>query len=465
MGVRGRWGNDGYVNENSPPSTYFAKLLLFIRLDMTTARILTVLLFCTSLLASVYAQVSRNVAEGNASAGVPLHVGGDVTAPRAIYTPNPEFSEAARKAGYQGTCVLSLIVGADGKPRDVSVVRKLGMQLDEKAVEAVRNWTFEPARKNGQPVAVPIEVEVSFHLYQHGQGNTPSGQPSEQVLATLARMQSQIYRVSESQDPVICPASSSDRNVGSVVTIAELNFEGDLRMPSADRDQISTSLKQRTYLGTSDGVASEISERVKAAWHSAGYFKAQVYADARVLTSGPNNERVAVTVHVDEGQQYRLEEIRFRNNKVITNVEALRNLFPLKDGDLFDSTSIGRGLKDLRRAYGEYGYAGTTAVPDIHVNEERQTIALDIDINEGKCFFVSRIDIAGLDEPGFQKVVKDITIRPGDIYNQRLVELFLQYSVSVLPHNASLEPRFNLQLNEEAGTVAIRYDFRRCHAD
>src|SRR5437016_12199894 len=92
-------------------------------------------------------------------------VGGGVSAPRAIYQPDPEYSEEARKAKYQGTAVLWVIVGADGRPHEVRVARSVGMGLDEKAVEAVRTWKFEPARKNGQPVAVQINVELSFRLY------------------------------------------------------------------------------------------------------------------------------------------------------------------------------------------------------------------------------------------------------------------------------------------------------------
>ena len=92
-------------------------------------------------------------------------VGGGVTAPRALYAPDPEYSDAARKAKYQGTVVLWVVIGADGRPRDIRVVRSLGMGLDEKAVEAVRMWRFEPARKDGQPVAVQMNVEVSFRLY------------------------------------------------------------------------------------------------------------------------------------------------------------------------------------------------------------------------------------------------------------------------------------------------------------
>ncbi|MBV9072501.1 MAG: energy transducer TonB [Acidobacteria bacterium] len=90
---------------------------------------------------------------------------GGVSAPRAIYKPDPEYSPEARQAKYQGTIVLSLVVGADGKPRNIKVARTLGMGLDEKALEAVRQWRFEPAMKDGKPVAVLVDVEVAFRLF------------------------------------------------------------------------------------------------------------------------------------------------------------------------------------------------------------------------------------------------------------------------------------------------------------
>jgi protein TonB len=92
-------------------------------------------------------------------------VGGGVTPPRAIYQPDPQYSKKARKAKLQGTCLLWLIVGADGKPRDIRVQRALGMGLDEEAIKAVKTWTFEPALKDGKPVPVQINVEVNFRLY------------------------------------------------------------------------------------------------------------------------------------------------------------------------------------------------------------------------------------------------------------------------------------------------------------
>lgn len=92
-------------------------------------------------------------------------VGGGVTAPRAIFQPEAEFTEAARSAKYQGNCVLSLVVDAEGMPKDVKVVRRLDYGLDENAVSAVKRYRFRPAMTKDGPVPVAISVEVSFRLY------------------------------------------------------------------------------------------------------------------------------------------------------------------------------------------------------------------------------------------------------------------------------------------------------------
>lgn len=91
-------------------------------------------------------------------------IGGDVSAPRAIYSPDPPYSTEARQAKLQGTCTLQLVVGPDGRPRHIAVTRKLGLGLDEKAVETVSTWRFDPALKDGKPVPVHVNVEVRFRL-------------------------------------------------------------------------------------------------------------------------------------------------------------------------------------------------------------------------------------------------------------------------------------------------------------
>lgn len=102
---------------------------------------------------------------GNAGGGV-YQVGNGVSAPVLIYAPEAEFSDEARRAKYQGVCLIALIVDAQGNPRNLRVIRPLGMGLDEKALEAVRKYKFKPSLKDGRtPVPVAITVEVNFRLY------------------------------------------------------------------------------------------------------------------------------------------------------------------------------------------------------------------------------------------------------------------------------------------------------------
>jgi TonB family protein len=103
--------------------------------------------------------------EGMGTGGGVFRPGRGVTPPRPIYSPDPEFSEEARKAKYQGTCTLMIVVATDGRPINIRVVNSLGMGLDEKAIETVRTWRFEPGQKDGHPVNVEMAVEVDFHLY------------------------------------------------------------------------------------------------------------------------------------------------------------------------------------------------------------------------------------------------------------------------------------------------------------
>jgi periplasmic protein TonB len=105
------------------------------------------------------------VGSGGGIGGGVYKVGGGISAPQAVSTPDPSYTEEARTAKTQGTCILWMIVDQQGHPRDIRVVRGLGHGLDEKAIEAVKQWKFQPAMKDGQPVNVQISVEVGFKLY------------------------------------------------------------------------------------------------------------------------------------------------------------------------------------------------------------------------------------------------------------------------------------------------------------
>jgi TonB family protein len=101
---------------------------------------------------------------GGAFGGGAFRMGGGITAPALLYKIEPEYSEEARKAKYQGTVVLRVIIDASGRATNPEVVRSLGLGLDEKAMEAVKKWKFRPGYKDGKPVAVVAQIEVNFRL-------------------------------------------------------------------------------------------------------------------------------------------------------------------------------------------------------------------------------------------------------------------------------------------------------------
>ncbi|MFZ1011834.1 MAG: energy transducer TonB, partial [Terracidiphilus sp.] len=102
---------------------------------------------------------------GGGSGGGVMSVGGGVSAPQVVHSVDPEFTEEARRADFEGTVAIQLIVDAQGKPQDIHVTRHLGMGLDQKAIEAVRQYLFRPAMYQGHAVAVQMVIEVAFRLH------------------------------------------------------------------------------------------------------------------------------------------------------------------------------------------------------------------------------------------------------------------------------------------------------------
>jgi periplasmic protein TonB len=101
---------------------------------------------------------------GMGTGGGVYRIGGGVSAPVPIFKPEPEYSEEARKAKFQGAVLLAIVILPDGTTTNIRVVRPLGLGLDEKAIEAVRKWRFRPSLKDGKPVPVSANVEVNFRL-------------------------------------------------------------------------------------------------------------------------------------------------------------------------------------------------------------------------------------------------------------------------------------------------------------
>jgi len=163
-------------------------------------------------------------------------------------------------------------------------------------------------------------------------------------------------------------------------------------------------LFSKTYDATK---LEEDTERVRAEYQNRGYFKVLVDDPKTeihdtghtgfhvpLLQSGMGKS-VDITMPIEEGDRYRLGTITFKNNKAIRNNAALRSLIPMKDGDIFSREKMAKGIENLRKAYGENGYINYTGVPDTSFDDEKKIVNISFDIDEGKQFYVRRIEFEG----------------------------------------------------------------------
>jgi outer membrane protein insertion porin family len=251
-----------------------------------------------------------------------------------------------------------------------------------------------------------------------------------------------------------CPPQIASLEGNAHIRIVDVMFDG---LHPSSLDQIADSLKARTYTSSVEGITSALEERVRRALQERGFFTPQVSGSTRVLTSSPIETQVAIAFHVDEGKQYHLAGIKIRGNHAVSDAKALRDLIPVKDGELFNRTHIEEGLEKLKNAYWQQGYINFTVVPETKINEDDNSVWLDLDLDEGKVFYVSKIDILGVDEQAEHQMLQDFLLKPGDIYSQTRFDLSIQ---RLSPPNAI--PVSEKRMDERAGTVALTISFGRC---
>lgn len=177
----------------------------------------------------------------------------------------------------------------------------------------------------------------------------------------------------------------------------------------------------------------EDAERVRVAYQDRGYFKAETGEPVtKVRDAGGINpftlrpskgKRIDILMPVQEGDRYRLGGITFKGNKAVTNLKVLRAQFAQKDGEYFDRTKFGKGLEQLRKAYGELGYINFVGSPIPRFDEAKKLIYLDIDIDEGKPFYVSRIEFQGNTITRDRVIRRELLLEEGQVYNSRLWDL------------------------------------------
>ena len=227
------------------------------------------------------------------------------------------------------------------------------------------------------------------------------------------------------------------------------------------------NLFAKTYDATK---LDEDTERVRAEFQNRGYFKV-VVQDAKteihdtghpgfhvpLLMKGAG-KAVDITIPIDEGEQYRLGEITFKGNEEVKNVKALRSLFPMKDGDIFSREKVAKGLDNLRNAYRELGHINFTSIPNTTFDEDKKLVNLSIDIDEGKKFYVRRIEFAGNTTTRDKVIRREVALEEGQVYDERLWKLSL-LRLNQLGYFDQLKPDdpnvTETHLDEKNGTVDL----------
>ena len=231
---------------------------------------------------------------------------------------------------------------------------------------------------------------------------------------------------------------------GPTVKVGKIAFEGNhnlsnrtlraamrnLRPIGIPHSIILENLFARTFDASK---LDEDTERVRQAYRDRGYFKALTSEPTtHVRNAGGLNpftlrpskgKRIDILMPVEEGERYRLGGITFKGNKAVQNVKVLRAQFAEKDGEWFNATAFGKGLDQLRKAYGELGYINFVGTPVPRIDEAKKLIYLDIDIDEGKPFYVSRIEFTGNTITRDKVIRRELMLEEGQVYNSRLWDL------------------------------------------
>jgi outer membrane protein assembly factor BamA len=250
---------------------------------------------------------------------------------------------------------------------------------------------------------------------------------------------------------------SSTGQIATGIHLVDVRFSGDTQLDGVDLKKCATDLKSQLYEGTqwADGLVDTVQTQCLL---DKGYFKAAVKASTQQLPDKKNTHQFVITFDIDAGPRYRLGNITFKNNHAISDAKALRDLFPIKDGDIFDRNLVAKGLDNLGEAYSELGYINFTSVPDAKFDDEKKLIFLDIDGDEGKQFYVRRIEFQGNTTTPDDVIRRELAIAEGQIYNSRLWKFSLLH-LNQLGYFEPLKPddpnTTDRKLDEKNGTVDL----------
>jgi len=317
-------------------------------------------------------------------------------------------------------------------------------------------------------------------LSVEGQYDPTKIKRAETVLRELLSEHGHQFATIKTDVKTIPPASvqiNFSIKEGPVVKVGQIKFAGNQHLSNR---YLRRSMKELRPVGIPHSIffenlfprtfdASKLdidTERVRFAYRDKGYANAAVETPRTQIrdqgglnwfTFRPNRgKRIDILMPVEEGERYRLGTITFSGNTHLNNTKALRAQFNIKDGEWFNATLIGKGLDNLKKAYGQLGYINFGAIPKPVYDDQKHTVSFEIDIDEGKQFYVSRIEFQGNTITRDRVIRRELMLDEGQVYNSQLWE----YSLLRLNQLEYFEPLkveqdSEAHQNTEAGTVDL----------
>lgn len=246
------------------------------------------------------------------------------------------------------------------------------------------------------------------------------------------------------------------------MVIDDVKIEGGSHLSDYDRAQLIAALERRQFDRDDDWLADP-EGIVSGYWRDRGYFRVNVTTEEKVLSSDSTYQHVALSFHVQEGLQYRLQVIRFQNTDRAVPLAfppgQLRKLIPLQDGELFNTESIRKGMEALMNLYTSRGYIDFVTVPDTQFDEISCQIALVMGLDQGRQFRIAKMEVVGTHLEA-QRILRS-RLKVGDIFNSTAIKDFFRQNKPLLPPDTSLQD-VHVTRNIKNGTVSLVFDFRDC---
>jgi beta-lactamase regulating signal transducer with metallopeptidase domain len=249
-------------------------------------------------------------------------------------------------------------------------------------------------------------------------------------------------------------------HAGPKIVVADLKIDGDVKDVDAVRARILKSLEGREFDANSRWLEVITQVNIRGEFQSRGYFRV-VASDPTAEPLDAERRRMRVLIHINEGQQYRTEDISIVGKEsgpaLAISAEELREQFHLHNGDLVNVEELRSGMERMHRLYAELGYVDVAVEPVFSIDEKNRSIAMIMRIDQEKQYRVGTIDVRGLDS-ATERVVKS-KLRPGDIFNPALLEDAFAQGKAAVGTNVSFKDVVSTKRNQGAGTFDILMDF------